>query len=610
MNDFAGMLLWSLARTAFWLSVAAVSTAFLLRALRCQSPSVHRRAWGAVLLSGWLFLPAKVTIPWYQAPRNPHSAQRAPAAEMIEVPALGGTQAQASTDVAMPVDHPSLVATEPAYVRRAVAHWPSALAVCWLLGLTAIAARWLTSYVRFLRHLPRGLPAAEAWQAEWNDVLAELAVRRNVRLLLTDGIGPLVCRTPGGYRLFVPVTLWQVLSPPERRAILRHELAHVSRGDLVKSLVARCLALPHWFNPFVWWAVRNFDECGEWACDDAVRRGEAAEAVIYARVLLRLGQSPTRLLFGAAIGGRRLSTRVKRMLNAIPPEDSTVKKTALVAFVSLLVTVSALDLRLVARSAEQEADAARGDPNVDPAFYQDMADVAAKTYEATAASYEMGTEIMANVYVWSRRWLDAERALATSDREELAALKAHRERMKLLMRKVRALYVTGSKGGEAEKYYASRYYLAEANAWLAAAKHRDAANPSLKVKVSFRGPKGMLVRWQEHDPSGFDSQPLACPGSHEFLEGRLYFLQFSGIGTVKLEALLDLTDASEKSLPVQLTLADVKKIATRHWVRKVFVSIKESDIEVVTAWDDERDAITRETERAHEVVAVLDIGPE
>src|SRR5262249_54471037 len=57
--------------------------------------------------------------------------------------------------------------------------------------------------------------------------------------------------------------LWRQLDSGERLAILRHELAHYRRGDLWKSLVARLLALPHWFNPLAWRAGRRFDEAAE-----------------------------------------------------------------------------------------------------------------------------------------------------------------------------------------------------------------------------------------------------------------------------------------------------------------------------------------------------------
>ncbi|HET6881439.1 MAG TPA: hypothetical protein VFI31_14850 [Pirellulales bacterium] len=286
-----------------------------------------------------------------------------------------------------------------------------------------------------------------------------------------------------------------------------------------------------------------------------------------------------------------------------------MKASISIASLVVLMVMAAVDWRPCIRKAhalDQDDETAQANLDVDPAMVEDMAVAAEKTYQATAAGYDMGTEVLANVYVWSRRWLDAERKLAKNEAEDLVALKAHRERMKLLMTKVRALFNLGAKGGEQERYFATRYYLAEANALLAAAKSHDA--PQRKVVVSFRGPKGMVVRWQERSQVEYDSEPLACPGRHEFLEGRLYFLQFSGVGTVKLEALLDLSNASEEPLPVELTIGDVKKIATRHWMRQVFFRRDSSDVDIATDWDEER--LAAGLQRDHEVLAVLDIGPQ
>ena len=82
-------------------------------------------------------------------------------------------------------------------------------------------------------------------------------------------LGPMLCRLPGGYRIVVPRRLWGQLTAAQRGAVMQHELAHYLRGDLWKSFAVRLLALPHWFNPLAWWAVRRFDEGGEWACDES-----------------------------------------------------------------------------------------------------------------------------------------------------------------------------------------------------------------------------------------------------------------------------------------------------------------------------------------------------
>ncbi|HVA47739.1 MAG TPA: M56 family metallopeptidase [Pirellulales bacterium] len=612
MNQAATMLLYALARTSVCLAVAAIVAFLLLRGLRCRSPAVHRAAWCMVLLTGWLFVRATVTIPWYEAPPLARQMFPSPASEVLEVAPSGDPVPSAIGSDPVPLGDLPVKIDEPRDIAGTALSWPIALAAVWLLGGVAIVAWWSIGYLRFVRQLPFGLPLTEEWQAEWREALAECAVRHPVRLCVNDALGPLVCRVWGEDRLLAPLALWRELSSQERRAILRHELAHVGRGDLVWSMAARCLALAHWFNPFCWWAVRNFDECGEWACDDAVYRRGPGDAVAYARVLLRIGQADPRPPLGAAIGGRRLSTRIKRMLTGAIPEDSTMKQSVLIGSVGVLALIGAVEWRLGARVAgavDQEVEATRGRLNVDHPVLERMAAAAAKTFEATRASYDVGTEVMSNVYVWSRRWLEAERALAETDAQELAALRAHRQRMKQLMLKVRAFYVTGSRGGEEPKFYATKFYLAEADAWLESAKNRghDQPPPLRKVPVSFGGPKGMDVRWDEDNDGQFDAEPVVCPARHDFLEGGIYFLQFGGFGGVKLNATLEVMTASDQPRAFDISIAEVKKIADNQQMTKVLFLGDDARVDEISDWDDvsNSDRLVAQTERRHQVLAAL-----
>jgi hypothetical protein len=72
------------------------------------------------------------------------------------------------------------------------------------------------------------------------------------------------------------------------------------------------------------------------------------------------------------------------------------------------------------------------------------------------------------LYLWSRRWMEAEQALATDKAGKTAALRGHVERM----RKLEAAAAEGRKQGMVPAYEVSqtRYYRIEAEMWLAAVK--------------------------------------------------------------------------------------------------------------------------------------------
>jgi hypothetical protein len=95
-----------------------------------------------------------------------------------------------------------------------------------------------------------------------------------------------------------------------------------------------------------------------------------------------------------------------------------------------------------------------------------MLAAAEKTWEATNASYDVGTTTLANVHHWSRQLLLAERALAETNEQDLAALVEYWKRTKQTYLKIRALYNTGTRGGETENFGAASFYLAEAELWL------------------------------------------------------------------------------------------------------------------------------------------------
>ena len=98
---------------------------------------------------------------------------------------------------------------------------------------------------------------------------------------------------------------------------------------------------------------------------------------------------------------------------------------------------------------------------------QEMIDAAGNASEASSALYELGAGgvTLEGVYIWSRRWADAQ-ALDAPLSEQVKAYRAHRDRMKLLFAKVKTKHDTAGAGGEKDKYEAARYYLAEANSRL------------------------------------------------------------------------------------------------------------------------------------------------
>lgn len=118
-------------------------------------------------------------------------------------------------------------------------------------------------------------------------------------------------------RLLLPHEHYDV---QELRYILRHELCHLKRRDMLLKLVLLAANAMHWFNPVAYLMLRQADEDIELACDSAATDGlELPERAAYSRTLLAAVQSSVRALpattcFGGTV--ERLKRRITNVLGA------------------------------------------------------------------------------------------------------------------------------------------------------------------------------------------------------------------------------------------------------------------------------------------------------
>jgi polysaccharide export outer membrane protein len=326
-------LLWAIGRATVFTSASAIAAIALLQLLKVRSTTIHRAAWILVAFQGW------VLMPWTWQIESPPVT-----APMVTVQ-VEPTQVAATAWQAM---------SSPRSAARVAEVSPAgSILVVWLCGMAALIVMGVYRYLRFLTRVGHTeVPADAAWQHELERQLSALNVRRRAKLLVTQELGPLLCFIPWRYLVIVPRPLWVGLERRQRIAILRHELAHLQRGDLWWSLVIRALALAQWFNPLVWLAVRRFDETGEWACDDSVSRGRRSHELAFARSLLATAEFATANSPGTVgIQGGKLAQRVRRLVSKRFKEEAMSKK--LFALVPLLAIVFMQSIRIERVTAEE-----------------------------------------------------------------------------------------------------------------------------------------------------------------------------------------------------------------------------------------------------------------
>ena len=216
--------------------------------------------WLLVLLR--LLLP--LGLPGDPPPILPEIPVPAPLAEQALSPAISG---------------------EPSAGTEAGPDWAALLPWVWGAGALLTLTIPLLSYLRFLGKVRRDwLPPEPGDQA----VLDGLCPRHAPDLWCCPGLP-----SPMLVGLFRPTILLPEVSYEGREEtlshILRHELAHYRRWDILTKWLSALARALHWFNPLVWLLCRELDRACELACDQqAVRGMTAPERKAYSYTLLTL----------------------------------------------------------------------------------------------------------------------------------------------------------------------------------------------------------------------------------------------------------------------------------------------------------------------------------
>ncbi|MFI3168993.1 MAG: M56 family metallopeptidase [Faecalibacterium sp.] len=174
------------------------------------------------------------------------------------------------------------------------------LTILWCLGVILFLFRGIAQYDYLRRHI-------------------RLAYRiQEGRKIYYTGTG---VSTPFILGIFSPrIYLPPNLADNEKAYIYRHEQAHLTHGDfLLKPLFYFALAL-HWFNPIVWFAMREMAKDIESACDETVLTCFTNSIkASYCNSLLRFAHAPRYATMPLCFGEGEFTKRIKDILNYKKP---------------------------------------------------------------------------------------------------------------------------------------------------------------------------------------------------------------------------------------------------------------------------------------------------
>jgi CubicO group peptidase (beta-lactamase class C family)/beta-lactamase regulating signal transducer with metallopeptidase domain len=179
------------------------------------------------------------------------------------------------------------------------------LGVAWRVARAALERAWLRRVERDGRDVSEQLPG--------------VTVTRRLSAIETSAVVVPMIWGLRRHRLLLP-NGWRRWSKSVIDIVVRHEVAHLERHDLIAKACVEMVVSVFWFNPIVWIAARQAHLARERACDDHALRydmtpEEYADALIKLTRLVR--DSARRPRFALAVGrSGDLAARVHALLDA------------------------------------------------------------------------------------------------------------------------------------------------------------------------------------------------------------------------------------------------------------------------------------------------------
>jgi len=267
--ELLGLLGGTLGKGLLLLLAATVA----VRGLARRSASSRYVVWAAAF-AGLLLLPIlSIVLPSLDLPPARAASTSSQSSPVMAAPRIGArpvarsAQRHANTGMDMPavLERPARSAWLP--LARTVAPW---LLGAWLMGVVVSLAR-LARDLRCIARLTRRAAVLRRGplQQAAMEIGAELGLKRPVLVALSREVA-----VPVAWGLLRPVVLlpstarrWNA---ERRRVVLRHELAHIRRGDYAGHLLFELACAVHWPNPLAWRAAGRARQEQEQACDDRV----------------------------------------------------------------------------------------------------------------------------------------------------------------------------------------------------------------------------------------------------------------------------------------------------------------------------------------------------
>jgi HEAT repeat protein/beta-lactamase regulating signal transducer with metallopeptidase domain len=316
--------------------------------VRRSSATLRHTLWsfaivGAVLLPvlskvapfQWRVLPAASVSP------SAVSRSKAPKADQVDDEASTPGAARSNVDGDEQGAGAPAESAAPSLLARLPFSPATGLLALWAVGALILLARLVVGLVTVNRIAERATEVTDdAWRNLTDRAIRALDVRVPVEVRRSDEVA-----MPFATGLVRPIIVLpantDTWNPQQREAVLLHELAHISRGDLAMNVLSHVMRAAYWVNPLAWLAAHRLRVEGEKACDDAVIRGGARPSE-YADHLLSIVRTVGNTVPNVALAMARRSDFEGRLLAILEPGVPRGRLTRVRSFALAVLFIAAV----------------------------------------------------------------------------------------------------------------------------------------------------------------------------------------------------------------------------------------------------------------------------
>lgn len=199
----------------------------------------------------------------------------------------------------------------------------------WIVGILAMIILVIKSSLR-LRNLEKSALPLQNKEVHrlYHHCLEEMGIHRDIPVYSTAFLKSPIIVGLLKPCIYLPIHLISDYNESDMRYMLLHELQHYKHHDATASYLMNLAGVVYWFNPLVWYALKEMRNDREVACDTSVLKMLEEDAYEdYGNTLINFAEkvSLTPFPFAAGLGGNMKQMK-RRIINIASYEKPTFMK--------------------------------------------------------------------------------------------------------------------------------------------------------------------------------------------------------------------------------------------------------------------------------------------